>query len=239
MALIHYSVGQVAAASGVTIRTLHHYDEIGLLSPDARSAAGYRLYAEGDLERLQQILFYRELGFALEEIVKILKDRTVSSVDHLRRQHLLLTRRVDQLHAMIAALERELEAKQMGINLTPEERLEVFGNFPADEYAAEAEERWGTTDAWRESHKRTAAMTKEDWLQVSAESGVIEQGFVDALSRGLPPTSVEAMDLAEAHRQQITKWFYDCSYDIHVGLGPRAPGSPRFWPMMWESDRLR
>jgi DNA-binding transcriptional MerR regulator len=89
---VSYSVGQVAGLAGVTIRTLHHYDKIGLLSPSGRSAAGYRIYEETDLERLQQILFYRELEFALEEIATIVDDKRTDAVGHLRRQRGLLTR---------------------------------------------------------------------------------------------------------------------------------------------------
>ena len=92
-----YSVGQVADLAGVTIRTLHHYDQLGLLSPSGRSAAGYRIYEEPDLERLQQILFYRELGFALEEIATIADDPYTDAAGHLRRQRGLLAERIERL----------------------------------------------------------------------------------------------------------------------------------------------
>src|SRR3712207_1571959 len=100
-----YSVGKVAALSGVTIRTLHHYDEIGLLSPGGRSAAGYRIYEEPDLERLQQILFYRELGFALGKIAAIVDAPHTDAVDHLRRQRGLLTEKIERLQKMVAAID--------------------------------------------------------------------------------------------------------------------------------------
>lgn len=124
-----YSVGQVAGFAGVTVRALHHYDEIGLLSPGERTVAGYRRYTEPDLDRLQRILFYRELGFPLEEIAVILDDPAVDAVTHLRRQHELLRQRIGRLQAMAAAVETAMEAHTMGISLTPEERFEVFGDF--------------------------------------------------------------------------------------------------------------
>src|SRR5689334_11795449 len=96
-----YSVGQVARLAGVSIRTLRHYDELKLLSPGRRTAAGYRQYDEADLERLQQILFYRELGFPLEEIAAILADPCADAGSHLRRQHELLTARLDRLRGMV------------------------------------------------------------------------------------------------------------------------------------------
>jgi DNA-binding transcriptional MerR regulator len=100
-----YSVGQVAALAGVTVRTLHHYDEIGLLAPTERSPGGYRLYGDADLERLRQILFYRELGFPLDEITTILADPQSDAASHLRRQHRMLRERIERLQAMVVAVE--------------------------------------------------------------------------------------------------------------------------------------
>src|SRR5258707_11422839 len=114
-----YSVGQVARYAGVSVRTLHHYHEIGLLTPHGRTSVGYRRYAEPDLRRLQQVLFYRELGFPLDEIATILDDPGTDAAAHLSRQHALLTRRVDRLRAMVASVERAMEAERMGISLTP------------------------------------------------------------------------------------------------------------------------
>lgn len=222
------SVGQVAGLCGVTVRTLHHYDDMGLLKPGDRSPAGYRLYGEEDLERLQRILFYRELGFRLEDIVTILSDRTAGTADHLRRQHRLLSRRLARLQSMVASVEYEMEAQRMGISLTPEERVEVFGDFLPETYAEEAEQRWGGTDAWKQSQRRAAAMTRQDWLQIKQEGADIERRFVEAMNGGVPTGSAAAMDLAEEHRQQITKWFYDCSFEIHTGLGRMLVEDPRF-----------
>jgi len=225
---VSYSVGQVAGFTGVTVRTLHHYDEIGLLSPSGRSMAGYRVYDESDLQRLQQILFYRELGFALEEIATILDDPHASADAHLRRQHRLLTERVKRLQAMIVAVEHTMEVREMGIALTPEERFEVFGDFHPEEYAEEAEQRWGDTEPWRQSQRHTAAYTKQDWLQIKAEAAGIEQRLAAALRAGVAPNSQQAMDLAEEHRQHISRWYYDCSYEMHRGLGDMYATDPRF-----------
>jgi len=144
-----YTVGRVADLSGVTIRTLHHYDEIGLLSPGGRSAAGYRIYEDSDIERLQRILFYRELGFALEEIATIVDDPRTGALGHLRCQRGMLARRIERLSAMVDAIDYEMEARTMDIRLTPEERLEVFGEFKPEDYAEEAEQRWGETEAYK------------------------------------------------------------------------------------------
>ena len=182
-----YTVGALARLSGVTVRTLHHYDSIGLLSPSARSAAGYRLYSEADLLRLRQVLFYRELGFGLDEIAEILADPADGTDDHLRRQHRLLRERSARTAALLRAVEKEMEARDMGMALTPEEQFEVFGTDKMAEYTEEARQRWGDTDAWQESQRRSAAYTKEDWITIKAEADANIQGFADLMRAGSRP----------------------------------------------------
>jgi DNA-binding transcriptional MerR regulator len=223
-----YPIGRVAGLAGVTVRTLHHYDEIGLLTPGDRSRAGYRRYDDADLRRLQQILFYRELGFALDEIAVMLDDPDTDPTEHLRRQHELLTARRDRVQEMVAAVEKAMEADKMGISLTPEERFEVFGDTDPSRYADEAEQRWGQTDAYKQSQRRTKAYSKDDWLKIKAESAEITTRMGEAYQAGAAADSETAMDLAERHRQHITRWFYDCSYEIHRGLGEMYVSDERF-----------
>jgi DNA-binding transcriptional MerR regulator len=223
-----YSIGRVAGLAGVTVRTLHHYDEIGLLTPGDRSRAGYRRYDEADLRRLQQVLFYRELGFALDEIAVMLDDPDTDQGEHLRRQHGLLVARRDRVQQMVAAVEKAMEADKMGISLTPEERFEVFGDNDPAQYADEAEQRWGETEAYKQSQRRTRAYGKDDWLKIKAEAAEITEALGDAYKAGAAPDSEQAMDLVERHRQHITRWFYDCSYEIHKGLGEMYVSDERF-----------
>jgi DNA-binding transcriptional MerR regulator len=223
-----YSVGQVARLAGITIRTLHHYHEIGLLVPSGHSAAGYRRYSEGDLDRLQRVLFYRELGFPLEEIVTLLDDPTIDAEEHLRRQHDLLNRRIERLMDMVTAVERAMEAHKVGISLTPEERFEVFGEQDPAQYADEVKERWGDTDAYKQSTRRTSRYTKEDWLKIKSETADLHQRMLAAFTGGVAADSEEAMDLAEEHRQQISRWYYDCGYEIHRGLAELYLADERF-----------
>ena len=223
-----YTVGRVADLSGVTIRTLHHYDEVGLLSPGGRSAAGYRIYEDRDLERLQRILFYRELGFTLGEISAIVDDPRTDALGHLRRQRGLLSERIERLNAMVDAIDYEMEARTMDIPLTPEERLEVFGEFRPEDYAEEAEQRWGETEAYKESQRRVSGYTKEDWQRLKAEEEEIRARLAAALDAGLAPDSEEAMAAAEAHRRHISRWFYDCGYEMHRGLTEMYVSDERF-----------
>lgn len=223
-----HSVGQVARFAGVTVRTLHHYDEIGLLSPSGRSGAGHRRYDDADLDRLQRILFYRELGFPLDEVAVLLDDPETDPQEHLRRQHALLVARIARLQQMAEAVEHAMEAKKMGIDLTPEERFEVFGEHDPEEHAEEARQRWGDTDAYRESARRTAAYTKEDWQRIQARAEDIDRRFAALAGAGAAADSEQAMDLAEEHRDWIDASYYSCPYEIHTCLGEMYVADERF-----------
>lgn len=224
-----YTVGAVARLAGVSVRTLHHYDEIGLLTPAGRSPAGYRLYSLADLGRLHQILYYRELGFGLEEIVQIMAGPGQDAAGHLRRQHRLLREQISRRQALLAAIEKEMEARKMGISLTPEEQFEIFGTDKVSgEWAEEAEQRWGHTEAWKQSQRRTATYTEEDWIAIRDEAAGINQEILAAMRAGAPASSQRAMDLAERHRQHISRWFYDCDYPLHRGLAELYLADQRF-----------
>ena len=116
----------------------------------------------------------------------------------------------------------------MGIQLTPEERFEVFGDADPAQYDAEAEERWGETEAWAESRRRVSSYGKDDWLRIKAEAADVERRFAEALRDGVPADSAPALDLAEEHRQHISRWFYDCPPEMHAGLGRMYVEDERF-----------
>ncbi|MEV1067907.1 MerR family transcriptional regulator [Streptomyces sp. NPDC050263] len=223
-----YSVGQVAGFAGVTVRALHHYDDIGLLVPSGRSHAGHRRYSDADLDRLQQILFYRELGFPLEEVAALLDDPAADPRAHLRRQHELLTARIEKLQKMATAVEHAMEARKMGIDLTPEERFEVFGDKDPEQYAEEAEQRWGDTEMYAESQRRAANYTKDDWKRMQAEIDAWNAWYGDLMDAGELPTGDRAMDMAEEHRQHLCTWFYDASHTFHQCLGDMYVSDERF-----------
>ncbi|MEV7402767.1 MerR family transcriptional regulator [Streptomyces sp. NPDC091267] len=225
---MEHSVGQVAGFAGVTVRTLHHYDGIGLLSPGGRSHAGHRRYQDADLDRLQQILFYRELGFPLDEIAALLDDPDADPQARLRRRHALLSHRIAELQRMAAAVETAMEARRMGIDLTPEEKFEVFGGKDPERYAQEAEQRWGGSETYAESQRRTARYTKEDWQRMQAEAADWGERYNALMESGEPATGERAMDLAQEHRSHLTTWFYDCTPAIHRGLGEMYVADPRF-----------
>ena len=224
-----YAIGELAALARVTVRTLHHYDEIGLLRPSGRTVAGHRRYRAEDLDRLRQILVYRELDFGLDAIGAMLADPDSGVEAHLRNQHRMLRARIGRDQALLRELEKELEARTMGMALTPEEQFEVFGTDKVGgEWAAEAEERWGDTDAWRESQRRAATYTKEDWAEMKAQSDVALRAYADAMTAGLAATSEQAMALAEDNRRFISRWFYDCSHAMQRNLAEMYIADERF-----------
>lgn len=225
---MEYSIGTVARLARVTVRTLRHYDAIGLLRPGGRLDSGYRRYSADDLERLQRILCYRQLGFPLDRIKALLDDPNADPLDHLRRQHALLNERINELRRMAATVEKIMEAREMGINLEPDEMLEVFGDTDPTAHHEEAERRWGETDAWAESQRRVSTYTKDDWKRMRAEFAALMADFAAARASGLSPESQRAMDLAEAHRAYLERWFYACGYPMHRGLGDLYVNDPRF-----------
>ncbi|HEY7783031.1 MAG TPA: MerR family transcriptional regulator [Ktedonobacterales bacterium] len=223
-----YTVGQVAKLAGVTVRALRHYDDLGLLRPDVRLKNGYRGYSVDDIERLQRILCYRQLGFPLDAVKAIIDDPRTDPNEHLRRQHALLSDRIKTLRRMLSTVETLMEARTMGITLEPHEMLEVFGDQDPLAHHAEAEQRWGGTDAWAESHRRTSSYTKDDWKRMRAEFAALMANFAAASAEGLAPDSPRAMDLAEEHRRHLERWFYPCAYPMHRGLGDLYVNDPRF-----------
>ncbi|WP_040810443.1 MerR family transcriptional regulator [Nocardia concava] len=215
---MEHTVGVVARSTGISVRTLHHYDEIGLLRPSSRDSSGYRLYSDSDLARLQRILFYRELDFGLDAIATMLNDPGCSDEDHLRRQHELLNDRITRDQAMVALIDKELNARKAGITLTPAERLEVFGGDRLIDTADEAERRWGGLPEFAQRPDRTSRYTKQDWLTLRSEQRDIHQSLADAMHAGTPADDPSVMNLAERHRQHLDRWFHDCDLETHRRL---------------------
>ena len=222
------TVGQVATDLGVTVRTLHHYDEIGLVRPSGRSRAGYRLYTQSDLERLEAVVVYRRLGFALGEITALVEATGADRAGHLRRQRAAVWARLEEMQDLVTAIDRALEKEMTGVRLSKQEQRELFGESYSEEYAQEAQERWGDSAAWKQSQRRTESYTKDDWLEIRTEGDSTNAAFVSAMRAGQPATSESAMDAAEAHRRHIERWFYDLTPQFHRGLGDMYVSDPRF-----------
>ncbi len=227
-----WTVGEAARLSKVSIRTLHHYDEVGLLEPSDRSDAGYRLYTVDDLERLQQILLFRELGFALPEIRSIVLDPSFDRADALRAQRNLLAEKARRTQAAIEAIDLQLLEMEEGIPMTKEEASKMFGElfdgFDPAEYEDEVKERWGESDAYKQSAARTKGYGKAEWEQIKAEMAENDAALVALMDAGVPADSPEAMAAVEAKRLHISKWFYDCPIEFYVNMAAIWVNDPRF-----------
>jgi MerR family transcriptional regulator, thiopeptide resistance regulator len=233
----HRRVSEVARMAHVTVRTLHHYDETGLLVPSARSDAGYRLYSEADLERLHQILLYRELGFPLETIAQVLDEPTLDRRTALQAQRELLVEKRQRLDAVIRAVDRTLESMERGTTMSMAEMFEGFEDLAEAptairahhaKHAKEAHERWGGTDTYKESMRRAKSYSKEDWEQIQREGGEHEARMVSLLQAGADPEGDDAMAVAEGMRRHIGRWFYPCSHEMHANLADMYEADARF-----------
>jgi DNA-binding transcriptional MerR regulator len=210
------------------VRTLHHYDHIGLVVPSVRTAAGYRGYTDADIERLHVVLVYRSVGIPLDEIRALLDDANADVLEHLMRQHELLLEQSDRLQHTIKAVEELMNAHRGGIQLTAQEQVEIFGTTAfGEEYAAEAEARWGDTEAWKQSQQRVSQLRKEDWIAIKAESDALLDALAQAKRSGVKPGSDEANKLADRHRASIER-FYDCGDEMHRCLAEMYLADERF-----------
>ncbi|WP_433760463.1 MerR family transcriptional regulator [Nocardia sp. CA-135398] len=209
------TVGATAAQMGVTIRTLHHWDAIGLVCPTERTDAGYRLYTSADLARIHRVLIYRELGVPLDEIKTVLDAPATDATSSLRRQRDELRERAARLQQMADGMDRMIEARASGILLSAEEQIEIFGEHWQPNWTAEAHERWGDTAQWAQYAERAAQRTAEDWQQIAATVDALNTDLAAAYRAGVLPGSAEANTLAERHRASIDTYF-DCPPAMHL-----------------------
>jgi DNA-binding transcriptional MerR regulator len=219
------TVGEVAERFRITVRTLHHYDAIGLLTPSRRAASGYRVYTSSDLTRLSQIIVYRRLELSLDEIASLLDEG--NEVSHLVRQRERVMSRLDEMKDLVEAIDQALEKAMANTPMTDDDMRELFGEG-FDDYQAEAEQKWGETAQWKESQRRTKSYGKDEWGQLKAEGEAVEKALSDAFRRGLAPDSEVAMDAAEQHRLHVNRWFYDCPPDFHRNLGDMYVSDPAY-----------
>lgn len=225
-----YQVKEVARIARVSVRTLHHYEEIGLLKPSGRTEKGYRLYRDQDLLRLQQILMGRELGLSLEVIQRSLDDPDFDHRAALEKQRQELLARAERTEAMLRAVDAALRALTKGgeVEMNQEEPKTLFEGFDPSKYEDEVQERWGNTDAYRESARRTSQYTKDDWQRYKAEANEIMSEAARLFRSGVSPESDEAMAIVERHRLSIDRWFYPCSKAMHAGLAAMYEADTRF-----------
>lgn len=212
------TVGAVASRAGVTVRTLHHWDAVGLVTPSVRTPGGYRLYDAADLARIQRVLAYRELGLSLDAIRELLDAPAGDPTEPLREQQKQLRARIGRLRSMAESLDRMIEAHEHGILLTAEQQAAIFGPDWRPEWVAGARERWGDTTQWAQYAERAAHRSPADWKTIADTSAAIDADLAAAMRAGSESGSAQANQLAERHRAAFSAYF-PITHEMHVCLG--------------------
>lgn len=213
-----YTVRQVAHLAGITVRTLHHYDALGLLTPAARSAAGYRLYGESDLLRLQQILFFRELGFPLEQVRAILEDPHFDQVRALEGHRQMLALEQDRLARLIATVDKTLaRLTEDKMGMTDEELYAGFSQEQIERYKREAREKYGEQIV-AESERRVKQMPRSHWEAINAEGEEATQKIAALAKAGRRPEDPDVQAEVARHFHWVTN-FWQPNAESYAGLG--------------------
>ncbi|OFU57786.1 MerR family transcriptional regulator [Corynebacterium sp. HMSC11E11] len=214
------TIGEAAELLGITVRTLRHWESIDLLVPSWRTLGGHRLYVDADLERAQRILVYREIGLPLAE-VRSLVDGDGDAREHLERQRRLLVDRASHLRRIIDAVDEMLEEMSMndGKNTTMDARAaaEKFGGGWRQDFADEAEARWGDTEAWEQSQQANANRTEEEWAQMYADQEALVAKLAQAIGDDIDPDSELGREVSALHRAGVEK-HYECGHGRQVIL---------------------
>ena len=218
-------VREFVKLTGVSVRTLHFYDEIGLLKPSSVDEQnGYRFYDECSLTRMQEILFYRELDFPLKEIRMILFSPDYDKQNALEEQKQLLTLKKERLERLISALDGAMKGEFVNMNVFDNSEFEA----KREEYAKEAKEKWGDTAAYKESAEKTADYSADRWEQINSVMNDKIAEFADCKRKGFAPDSKQAQALAKNWQDFITENYYTCTKEILASLGEMYVADQRF-----------
>ena len=213
-------IKEFAKFTGVSVRTLHYYDEIGLLTPAfVDRTTGYRYYDEHSLLRMQEILFYRELDFSLKSIGEILSSPNYDARKSLEEQKILLTLKKERLERLISSIDDAMK----GANV-----MSAFDNSEFEKYKVEAQEKWGQTDAYRQHAEKTKHYSKQKWNDLAEGMDHIMAEFAFCMRKGEIPDSIEAQNLVKKLQNHITENYYFCTNEILAGLGQMYIADERF-----------
>lgn len=219
------SVSDTAKLTGISVRTLHYYDEIGLFGPTFTTEAGYRFYDEEALAVLQEILFYRELEFPLKEIKNLLSMPDRDRQETLKAQRELLVLKRLRLERLIDLVDQTMKG---GIDVSFKEFDQSEITAAREKYAREAKERWGESDAYKESEKRTSGYGEADWKKIFEETDEIFNEFAACVREGCQAEDARAQELVRRWKDYITAHYYQCTDEILAGLGKMYAGDGRF-----------
>ena len=220
-----YTVKQLADLAGISIRTLHHYDEVGVLKPSFVAENGYRYYEEPEMLKLQQILFFKELEFSLEDILDMLNAPDFDVAKAMEDHKKLLELKRDRLTNLISNVEDTIKTLHDKGNMNTQNLFASFADDQIEAYKAEAKQRWGHTDAYQQSMERTKHWTKQDSKNATQGWKDLTQQLADTMDQGFD--SPEFQELMEKQYQSIQQ-FYDCSLEMFRNLSDMYVEDPRF-----------
>ncbi|WP_167132838.1 MerR family transcriptional regulator [Paramicrobacterium chengjingii] len=221
------TVGSVAQRTGITVRTLHHWESVGLVTASERSSAGYRLYTTADVARIHRVLIYRELGLPLERIREVLGSGAALTAATLRGQREQLADHIDELQRMHHALSRMIDTVDAGLPLTADEQVRIFGDDWNPDWTRQAREKWGDSTQWTQYAERAVNRETADWEQIAEQTHALDSTLAAALARGVRAGSSEANALADAHRESLCRYF-DCTISMQVCIGRMYTDDPGF-----------
>ncbi len=220
-----YTVKRMAKIAGISVRTLHHYDAVGLLRPDSIGSNGYRYYTEKELLKLQQILFFKELDFSLEDIKKIINadhfDVFKALIDHKK----MLQLKKERIILLLETVEQTMNNLKGGEPMKTDDLFSSFGDEKLVDYMNEAKQRWGNSKAYKQSMQRVKQWTKADYERIKEEGRKFTQELARAMD--LEITSPDVASLIKRHRESI-EYFYECSDEMYRGLADMYINDPRF-----------
>jgi DNA-binding transcriptional MerR regulator len=229
---MEYTVHQLATLSGVTTRTLRYYDQIGLLTPVRTASNGYRIYGQAQVDRLQQILFYRELDVSLEEIGRLLDAPDYQPETALQSHLLSLLQRKEQLERLIVNVKKTIGTLKGETTMNDNEKFEGFRQKLLDDnesaYGAEIRQKYGD-EAVNSSYAKVKGMTEEQWRSACVLREEYEQLLKEAFAQG-DPAGEAAQKACDLHRQWLCLFWKEGMYskEAHRGMGEMYVEDPRF-----------
>lgn len=220
-------VGTVARRLGVSVRTLHHWDALGVAGPSGRSANGYRSYLLADVARLRRVLLFRELGVALHDVPALLIADAATRRAELDGRRAAIVEKIAEMQSLVDDVDRLIAADREGVLLDEAEQTEVFGTAWNPEWSAAARERWGDTAQWAEYSERSAGRSTDDWRDVTGVMNEVITALAEAKRHGTVPGSDAANVLAERHRAALGEYFH-CTVSMQVLIARRYVTEPGF-----------
>lgn len=217
-----YTVNQLATLAGISVRTLHHYDQVGLLRPASIRNNGYREYGETELLKLQQILFFRELEFSLDEIKRIMSMPNFDMRRALMEHREMIEQKKKRMGGLLKTIDKTI--KRLNNEIIMEDK-ELFGDFDHEQYAEEAKQRWGNTDAYKQSQERYAKMSKADIEKLKKDADAFMKVVAATADQGA--TSPAMQELIGQHYESLRTW-YEPNLEMYRGLATMYVDDPRF-----------